>query len=216
MPPTPTELEAWWLSIGREALSSLFDRHEDDPKPMNIGFAQYAQSKLRNFDENPRLKSQFREDWLKKRDSGCVEFEPNPRKRLKDSTVEIFKHVRDGGFQFKRAFEGLADIDAAEVHRLKVLGATKETVENLPSGQKSNRVIEELEAASTKRYGQIHLGFRACVSDASTTTLEHVLTDTPSGLPPSRQSRDRFNRQCHQGNGSSQRPFPRQCRGRRL
>lgn len=187
MPPSPAELVDWWLSIGREALRALFEREENALGPKDVGFPQAIQSKLRAFDHDPKRQAQFRADWLQARESGAYEIEANTLPRLKQSIREIFKHLDHGGLDHERALEGLADIDAQEVHRLKVMGATKKALETLPSVNRSNRVVEELDHASKRRYGQIHLGFRALVSQQSVTSPES-LSDTPPGASSSTRS----------------------------
>lgn len=166
MPPSPAQLQGWWLSAGWEQLCAIFDS-DDGPSPNQVGFAQAAQRKLRAFDHDVALHDCFRDDWNRTHEEGLFAVEANPRQRLLRTTQEIFRPSNHGGLDYSRAMEGLGDLDAAEVHRLTLMNSFQVALDEGSGGQKSSLLVNELYTASTKRYAELHLGFRALVSSTA-------------------------------------------------
>jgi hypothetical protein len=170
MPPTAAYLEDWWLDSGYEALSKLVDHSDMGLSAHNVGFAQAAQRKLRAFDNDRDLHGRLRLDWHAALESRGVDFDVNPRKRLKVAANEIFKPSENGCINYAEALEGLGHLDAAEIHRLRLLAATRLAMETSPTGEQQSQVVDFLHRTASKRYRQFHMGFRACVS---TSTASH-------------------------------------------
>lgn len=164
MPPSATYLEDWWLSNGHGALSRLVDRNDLGLSPRDVGFAQAAQRKLRVFDNDRDLQDRLHADWHAALESQGIDFDANPRKRLKDAAHDIFKSTQDGGINNDRVLEGLGYLDATEIRRLRLLTATQLAMESSVTEDKQSQIIEELHRTASNRYRQFHMGLRACVS----------------------------------------------------
>lgn len=170
MPPSPTYLEDWWLTSGHEALAQLVDRNGLGLSPRDVGFAQAAHRKIRAFDNNRQLQSRLQSDWQADLESQGIDFEANPRKRLKEAAQEIFKTPQDGEINSKEALKGLGFLDAAEIRRIRLLTATQLALalELRTSDEEQAQIIRELHRTASNRYAQFHMGFRASVSPAFT------------------------------------------------
>ena len=162
MPPSPLELQYWWLDSGRESLEHLLDRQDLSLGPRDVGFAQFVQRKLRQFDHDEVLQNRLRSDWLAGRSRRAKGSDSNPRRRLKEALATVFRRNEDGGLLFERALEGLAGIDAAEIHRLRLVTATKLALEPVIQCTQKH-IFEALQDTAAKRYGEFHMGFRASV-----------------------------------------------------
>ncbi|CAM1509133.1 Fc.00g028720.m01.CDS01 [Cosmosporella sp. VM-42] len=162
MPPFAAELEEWWLSCGYEPLTRLVDSADSDPKPKECGFAQAIQRKLRNFDNDRVIRADIQATWPAIRAARGIDYEANPRKRLKEASRSIFKRPEDGGLNQLQAMDGLGYLDAMEVHRLRLVEATKIAMDAGAPEASQVQVIKELHSTATAHYGHFHMGFRIC------------------------------------------------------
>lgn len=164
MPPSPLELQAWWLTTGRKSLERLFSRHDLVLEPHQVGFPQAVQHKLRTFDHDETWQASLRADWQNQRAKQTNSNDFNPRRRLKEALTTIFRRAEAGGLLFENALEGLGRLDSAEVHRLRLIAAVNLALDSAISQGDQMRVFEELQSATSNHYLQFHMGFRACVS----------------------------------------------------
>ncbi|KPM38435.1 hypothetical protein AK830_g8137 [Neonectria ditissima] len=160
MPPFPTELEEWWLSCGYEELVHLVDPPDDALKPQECGFAQEVQRRLCALDNDRSLLAEINEAWPAIRVSRGVNFVANPRKHLKEASRSIFRLVEDGGMDQSRVLEGLSYLDAMEVHRLRLMKATRSAIEVSVPDDRHLQVADELDRQASIHYRHFHLGFR--------------------------------------------------------
>ncbi|KAI6780775.1 uncharacterized protein J7T54_001083 [Emericellopsis cladophorae] len=164
MPPTPRELEDWWLSKGRLALQELLNCSTLNLTSREVGYAQTVQRRLRAFDGNAVLHDQLRTDWEAAHETNEIRHGVNPRKKLRDACNIVFRRTDDGGIVYDRALEGLGWLDKAENHRQRLLASTKEAMAIESNvGEVRERIISELQSTTAKRYAQFYLGFRASV-----------------------------------------------------
>lgn len=167
MPAYAADLEQWWLTSGREAISRLLDLENLDFKPRECGFAQEVQHKIREFDANNDIYDALEGKLEESSNVHGVSLTANHRKLMKEALCEIFKSPVDGGLVESLAVEGLGYLDAVEEHRRRLVSATRSTIEDTGFVHAHVDIIEELDRAATFHYGQFHMGFRACVSFAS-------------------------------------------------
>ncbi|KAK7413187.1 hypothetical protein QQX98_007911 [Neonectria punicea] len=169
MPPFAAELEEWWLSCGYEELVRLVDPPEDALKPQECGFAQEVQRRLCAIDNNRALQAEINAAWPAIRAARGINFVANPRKHLKEASRSIFRRVEDGGMDHSRVLDGLSYLDAMEVHRLRLVKATRSAMEVSTPDNRHLQVADELDRQASIHYHHFHLGFR-------TSTLINDLT----------------------------------------
>ncbi|KAG9251172.1 uncharacterized protein F5Z01DRAFT_739398 [Emericellopsis atlantica] len=164
MPPTPGELEDWWLNQGRLALQELLNCSTLSLTSREVGYAQAVQRRLRAFDGNAVLHDQLRADWEAAHATNEIRHDVNPRKKLRDACHLVFRRTDDGGIDYDCALEGLGWLDKAESHRQRLLASTREAMAiESTVGEIRERIISELQITTSKRYTQFYLGFRASV-----------------------------------------------------
>ncbi|KAF7562373.1 hypothetical protein G7046_g1732 [Stylonectria norvegica] len=160
MPPFAAELEEWWLSCGLASLTSLVDSNELDLIPQDCGFAQALQRILRNFDNDRTLQDDIQATWPAIRAARGIDYNANPRKRLKEASRSIFQRSEDGGIDASRVMDGLGYLDAMEIHRLRLVKATKAAMQAASPEERHYQVVEELHQTATRHFGHFHMGFR--------------------------------------------------------
>lgn len=137
MPPCLADLEAWWLSDGRDAFDRLVSSE-------GLGL-------------EPR--------------------ECNPRRKMHEAMCNIFRRPEDGALDASRALAGLEYLDMVELHRRRLLNATRLAMATGVPDQHHPHLVEELHRQASFRYRQFHMDLRACVS----TALE--LLAAPASVP---------------------------------
>ncbi|KAF7550407.1 hypothetical protein G7Z17_g5744 [Cylindrodendrum hubeiense] len=163
MPPFAPELEEWWLGSGYEALIQLVAPGDDAIDPQECGFAQHIQRRLCALDNDRALQADLEAAWPTIRIMRGINYVANPRKRLKEASTSIFRQVEDGGIDLSRVLEGLGYLDAMEVHRLRLMKATRGAMEITAPEKRHLQVVDELDRQASIHYRHFHLGFRTCI-----------------------------------------------------
>ncbi|KAM0216127.1 hypothetical protein ACHAQD_008041 [Fusarium lateritium] len=163
MPPYAAELETWWSGSGLEALTHLVNDDTDELNPRQCGFAQQLQTRLLTFDNDRTIHTQIQKAWPAIRAARGVDYDANTRKYAKYIASTIFRKPDNGGIDFDRVMDGLGYLDAMEIRRLRLLAATRKTMETGTPSEASAQVIEELDRTATANFRHLHAGFRTCV-----------------------------------------------------
>lgn len=164
MPYCAADLEAWWLAHGRDALDKLVSPQGLGLEPRECGFAQAVQHRLRVFDNDHEIEKALRSSLNKMAAAKALKLEFNPRRKMHEATRTIFRKPEDGGVDHSRALEGLEYLDLMELHRRRLLAATRAAMAVGVPEEHHPHVIEELHRQTAFRYRQFHMGLRACVS----------------------------------------------------
>ncbi|KAF4963749.1 hypothetical protein FZEAL_10918 [Fusarium zealandicum] len=179
MPPFAAELEEWWLRNGYEALVDLVDSHDDHISSRQCGFAQHMQRRLLAFDNDRTLQIKLEETWPGIRVSRNVNYQANPRKNLREAALNIFQSSEEGGINFVRVMDGLGYLDAMEIHRLRLMEATRVAVEASCPDDHQFKVLEELHRTTSANYKHFHTGFRTCILIHELTRDNDCRKETP-------------------------------------
>ncbi|KAM5345719.1 hypothetical protein ACJ41O_011580 [Fusarium nematophilum] len=163
MPPFAAELEEWWLDSGYEELTRLLDGNGNQVNPRQCGFAQHVQSRLLAFDNDRTLQARIQEEWPAIRAARGIDYEANPRKNLREAACNIFRRPEDGGINYARVMDGLGYLDAMEVHRLRLMEATKVAIEAGSPEDHQLQLLAELHRTASTNYRSSHAGFRTCI-----------------------------------------------------
>ncbi|KAG5938187.1 hypothetical protein E4U60_001443 [Claviceps pazoutovae] len=156
-------LEEQWLTKAFHHLLQLVDTTDIDITRRDCGFDQVIQRKLRDFDSNRTIDAA--------RDGHLVEAAPastppplcgNVRGKLVEAR-EIFRAPDDGGLQFDEAFRGLEVLEEVEIHRQRLVKATRTELGRISGHERhhSAQVVEQLDTQATEHYKACQLGFRA-------------------------------------------------------
>ncbi|KAK2606254.1 hypothetical protein QQS21_003302 [Conoideocrella luteorostrata] len=156
-------LESWWLTTGFSHLAELVDISDIQISRRECGFMQILQRKLRAFDSNRSIP-------IPRCVGGVTAASPlrmfNPRRQLNEAVQHVFRRSADGGLRQDKAFEGLTTLEEVEVHRQRLLEATRLALRSCPMEDGSSDLIEALHHNATERYKLFQLGFRAmCLID---------------------------------------------------
>ncbi|KAI9147664.1 hypothetical protein HJFPF1_12694 [Paramyrothecium foliicola] len=162
MPLYAPEIERWWLTSGVAALTNLLDTQTFGKKPGECGFSQVAQSKIRIFDNDRTLLAEFRASMPGLQAGQALNYAANPRRNLSLAALHVFRNPEEGGLNYSKVMEGLALIDAVEVHRVRVLAAAQSTLGKHAIAESYRPIMEEIHQTASLHYSQCHMGFRAC------------------------------------------------------
>ncbi|PNY23446.1 Uncharacterized protein TCAP_06621, partial [Tolypocladium capitatum] len=163
MPPCAADVEQWWLVVGMDALSRLVDASDLQVNPRECGFAQVVHRKLRAFDNDPGIKDALCECMAEIAAKKAFQDDFNPRRKMHTAMRCIFQKPNAEGIDFARAMDGLEHLDTMEMHRQRLVAATRQAMVTGVPHHHHAPIIQELERQTTFRYRQFHLGFRACI-----------------------------------------------------
>ncbi|KAG6005355.1 hypothetical protein E4U21_000206 [Claviceps maximensis] len=177
MPSYLSALETQWLTTSFPSLLRLVDTADIGLTRRERGFDQALQRKLRNFDFfDPGLSpesgvtTENAQTTIETTLAAAITFPPlrgNVRGKLAE-VRQIFRAAEDGGLQYKRAFQGLETLEEVEVHRQRLVRATRADLTRIPGHERchSAQVVEQLHAQASDHYKACQLGFRAmCLLD---------------------------------------------------
>lgn len=164
MPSHPADLEAWWLSGGRNALNRVVELATLSLNHDDCGFAQVLRSRLIKFDYNQQLHAELEASLPQISAFNGLDYGANPRKNLLAVTQNVFRRNEDGGMNSEYVLEGIGLIDSVERHRLRLLEATTERIGTNPRFKPHRKALDQLHQAADDRYMVVHKGLRGCVS----------------------------------------------------
>ncbi|KAL7938598.1 hypothetical protein V8C35DRAFT_328615 [Trichoderma chlorosporum] len=161
MPLTPQEYLDWWLTTSLDPLKELLDKETLGCGPQHVGFEQTVQRRQRGFDNDVELREALR--LHVKRLSSCQtsDVSCNPRNKLRELTLNAFKQPEDGGLVPDKVLEGLANLNAVELRRRRLVAETPLIFRHGHPAFASAAMIQELNRKATDKFGQFYMGFRA-------------------------------------------------------
>jgi serine/arginine repetitive matrix protein 2 len=170
MPLTPQQYLEWWLTDSLDPLKELMDKETLELAPQHAGFDTHIGRRLRNFDNDAQLREALR--LHVKRFSFCQasDLSSNPRNKLRELTLTVFKKSEDGGLDLKAAMQGLSELNMVELRRRRLVAETPLTFKPNHAAFGSAAMIQELNKKATEKFGQFYVGFRASVSRAQQAT----------------------------------------------
>ncbi|KAL7924777.1 hypothetical protein ACQKWADRAFT_331043 [Trichoderma austrokoningii] len=161
MPLAPQEYLEWWLTSSFDALKELMDRETLELEPQHVGFDTYIQRRLRNFDNDANLREALRLHVKRLSFRQAPELSTNPRNKLRELTLTVFKKPEDGGVDLKGVMQGLSDLNMVELRRRRLVSETPLTFKPTHAAFGSAAMIQELNKKATEKFGLFYVGFRA-------------------------------------------------------
>ncbi|KAG5915392.1 hypothetical protein E4U53_004490, partial [Claviceps sorghi] len=167
MPSYLAALETQWLTTNFPHLLRLVDATDISLNPRECGYDQAIQRKLRNFDSDPNRDIGAADDDGRHCLESLVQatFPPlrgNVRGKLAQAR-RIFRAPEEGGLWYERAFRGLEVLEEVEVHRQRLVRATRAELGRISARERdhSAQVVEQLHTQATEHFKACQLGFRA-------------------------------------------------------
>ncbi|KAL7910685.1 hypothetical protein GGI35DRAFT_478105 [Trichoderma velutinum] len=161
MPLTPQEYLDWWLTTALDPLKELVDKEALGCGPQHVGFEQTVQRRQRGFDNDVELQEALRLHVKRLSSHQTPEISCNPRNKLRELTLNVFKKPEDGGLVPDRVLDGLADLNAVELRRRRLVAETPLIFRPGHPAFGSAAMIQELNKKATEKFGQFYMGFRA-------------------------------------------------------
>ncbi|KAK1248639.1 hypothetical protein MKX08_006859 [Trichoderma sp. CBMAI-0020] len=161
MPLTPQQYLEWWLTSSIDALKELMDRETLELAPQHAGFDTHVARRLRNFDNDVQLREALRQHVNQKSLLQVFDLSSNPRNKLRELTLTVFKKLEDGGVDLKGVMQGLAELNMVELRRRRLVAETPLTFKPNHAAFGSAAMIQELNKKATEKFGQFYVGFRA-------------------------------------------------------
>lgn len=166
MPLTPQEYLEWWLTSSLDPLKELTNTETLEYAPQHAGFDAYIQQRLRVFDNDVDLREALRLHVKRLSFRQVSDLSSNPRNKLRELTLTVFKKPEDGGVDLKGVMQGLSDLNIVELRRRRLVAETPLTFKPNHAAFGSAAMIQELNKKATEKFGQFYVGFRASVSRA--------------------------------------------------
>ncbi|KAG5980786.1 hypothetical protein E4U55_003657 [Claviceps digitariae] len=160
-------LETQWLTTHFPHLLRLVDTADIGFSRRECGFEQALQRKLRNFDFDPGLiRDMGRNNVHDATTTTPVVTAPPLRGNVRGKLAEVRRICRtleEGGLQYERAFRALEVLEEVEVHRQRLVRATRAELGRISGHERdhSAQVVEQLHVQATEHYKACQLGFRA-------------------------------------------------------
>lgn len=170
MPLTPQQYLEWWLVSSIDALKELMDTETLELAPQHAGFDTHIAGRLRNFDNDVQLREALRQHVNRQSLLQVFDLSSNPRNKLRELTLTVFKKLEDGGVDLKGVMQGLSELNMVELRRRRLVAETPLTFKPNHAAFGSAAMIQELNKKATEKFGQFYVGFRASVSLAQKTT----------------------------------------------
>lgn len=170
MPLTPQEYLEWWLTSSLDPLKELTDKETLECTPQQVGFEQTIQRRLRAFDNDVDLREALRLHVKRLSFRKVSDLSVNPRNKLRELTLTVFKKPEDGGLDPKGVMQALSELNIVELRRRRLVAETPLTFKPNHPAFGSAAMIQELNKKATEKFGQFHMGFRASVSRAPKAT----------------------------------------------
>ncbi|EHK23773.1 uncharacterized protein TRIVIDRAFT_63814 [Trichoderma virens Gv29-8] len=161
MPLTPQEYLDWWLTTGLDPLKELVNKEALGCGPQHVGFEQTVQRRQRGFDNDVELREALRLHVKRLSSHQSSDVSCNPRNKLRELTLNVFKKPEDGGLVPDKVLEGLADLNAVELRRRRLVAETPLIFRPGHPAFGSAAMIQELNRKATDKFGQFYMGFRA-------------------------------------------------------
>lgn len=171
MPLTPQEYLEWWLTTGLDPLKELADKETLGCSPQQVGFEQTIQRRVRSFDNDVELREALRQHVERLCSHRASDLSCNPRNKLRELTLNVFKKPEDGGLDPGRVMEGLSELNVVELRRRRLVAETPLTFKPNHPAYGSAAMIQELNKKATEKFGQFYMGFRASVSIVQTSHI---------------------------------------------
>lgn len=170
MPLTPQQYLEWWLTSSLDALKELMDTETLELAPQHAGFDTHIAGRLRNFDNNIQLREALRLHVNRQSIRQVLGLSSNPRNKLRELMLTVFKKSEDGGVDLKGVMQGLSELNMVELRRRRLVAETPLTFNPKHAAFGSAAMIQELNKKATDKFGQFYVGFRASVSRAQNAT----------------------------------------------
>ncbi|KAJ4861739.1 hypothetical protein T069G_02693 [Trichoderma breve] len=161
MPLTPQEYLDWWLTTALDPLKELVDKEALGCGPQHVGFEQTVQKRQRGFDNDVDLREALRLHVKRLSSHQTPEASCNPRNKLRELTLNVFKKPEDGGLVPDRALDGLADLNSVELRRRRLVAETPLIFRAGHPAYGSAAMVQELNRKATEKFNQFYMGFRA-------------------------------------------------------
>ncbi|PNP60281.1 hypothetical protein THARTR1_00305 [Trichoderma harzianum] len=161
MPLTPQEYLDWWLTTALDPLKELVDKEALGCGPRHVGFEQIVQRRQRGFDNDVELQEALRLHVKRLSSHQSPEASCNPRNKLRELTLNVFRKPEDGGLVPDRVLDGLADLNAVELRRRRLVVETPLIFRAGHPAFGSAAMIQELNRKATEKFNQFYMGFRA-------------------------------------------------------
>ncbi|KAM0480873.1 hypothetical protein ACHAPX_003760 [Trichoderma viride] len=161
MPLTPQQYLEWWLTSSLDALKELMDRETLELAPQHAGFDTYIGRRLRNFDNSVQLREALRLHVNRQSIRQVSDLSSNPRNKLRELMLTVFKKAEDGGVDLKGVMQGLFELNMVELRRRRLVAETPLTFKPNHAAFGSAAMIQELNKKATEKFGQFYVGFRA-------------------------------------------------------
>ena len=178
MPLTPQEYLDWWLTTALDPLKELVNKEALECRPQHVGFEQTVQRRQRGFDNDVELQEALRLHVKRLSSHQASDISCNPRNKLRELTLNVFKKPEDGGLVPDRVLEGLADLNAVELRRRRLVSETPLIFRPGHPAFGSAAMIQELNRKATDKFSQFYMGFRASVR-----TVQRLHTRSMANLP---------------------------------
>ncbi|KAL7956530.1 hypothetical protein V8C34DRAFT_326221 [Trichoderma compactum] len=151
----------WWLTTGLDPLKELVDKEALGCGPQHVGFEQTVQRRQRGFDNDVELQEALRLHVKRLSSHQTPEASCNPRNKLRELTLNVFRKPEDGGLVPDRVLDGLADLHAVELRRRRLVVETPLIFRAGHPAFGSAAMIQELNRKATEKFNQFYMGFRA-------------------------------------------------------
>ncbi|KKO99520.1 hypothetical protein THAR02_08374 [Trichoderma harzianum] len=161
MPLTPQEYLDWWLTTALDPLKELVDKEALACGPQHVGFEQTVQKRQRGFDNDVDLREALRLHVKRLSSHQNPEASCNPRNKLRELTLNVFKKPEDGGLVPDKVLEGLADLNSVELRRRRLVAETPLIFRAGHPAYGSAAMVQELNRKATEKFNQFYMGFRA-------------------------------------------------------
>ncbi|KAL7951734.1 hypothetical protein V8C42DRAFT_356850 [Trichoderma barbatum] len=161
MPITPQEYLDWWLTTALDPLRELIDKEALGCGPQHVGFEQLVQRRQRGFDNDVELREALRLHVKRLSSNQPSDLSCNPRNKLRELTLNVFKKPEDGGLVPDKVLDGLADLNAVELRRRRLVSETPLILKPNHPAYGSAAMVQELNRKATEKFGQFYMGFRA-------------------------------------------------------
>ncbi|PTB55971.1 hypothetical protein M431DRAFT_82547 [Trichoderma harzianum CBS 226.95] len=161
MPLTPQEYLDWWLTTALDPLKELVDKEALGCGPQHVGFEQTVQKRQRGFDNDVDLREALRLHVKRLSSHQTPEASCNPRNKLRELTLNVFKKPEDGGLVPDKVLDGLADLNSVELRRRRLVAETPLIFRAGHPAYGSAAMVQELNRKATEKFNQFYMGFRA-------------------------------------------------------
>ncbi|KAH0529307.1 hypothetical protein TsFJ059_004072 [Trichoderma semiorbis] len=161
MPLTPQEYLDWWLTTSLDPLKELVDKEALGCGPRHVGFEQTVQKRQRGFDNDVDLREALRLHVKRLSSHQTPEASCNPRNKLRELTLNVFKKPEDGGLVPDKVLDGLADLNSVELRRRRLVAETPLIFRAGHPAYGSAAMVQELNRKATEKFNQFYMGFRA-------------------------------------------------------